>query len=122
MPYLIVKKLNTTDRNEFYESCMKDSLVCVVCKTRTKYADVEFDAHTLGDEVRAYFLKNASELTLISESIFADFGRPKTTQRGLGYTISFRDLELDTAKKITIELARRLEILVSEISQKLEVG
>ena len=121
MPYLITKKSRIADLNRFYENCIKDGSVYVVCCTRTKYADVKFDARTLGDKVREYFSKDARDLELVAKNVFEDFGLPQTTQRTRGYIISFNGLPIDIAREITIELTNRLEVLVSDISRKLEI-
>ncbi|MFK5952664.1 MAG: hypothetical protein QM498_06360 [Desulfobacterium sp.] len=98
MPYLITKKSRIADLNRFYENCIKDGSVYVVCCTRTKYADVEFDAHTLGDKVREYFSKDARDLELVAKNVFEDFGLPQTTQRTRDYIISFNGLPIDIAR------------------------
>lgn len=117
MPYLICKKSEIDKSNDFYNECAKTGKVCVICRTRTKKADIEFDANILRDQTREHFKNDSTELEKIADAVYEEFNRPKVRQRSKGFIISFSDISLDIAEEVSSSLTTRLEALVSSLEK-----
>lgn len=118
LPYLVCKKSETNKSNAFYKKCAQTGEVCVICRTRTKKADIQFDANILSDGTREYFKNNSTELEAIAQEVYEEFDRPKVSQRSLGFIISFNDISLDIAEEVSAVLTTCLEALISSLEAK----